>query len=103
MNQTEDQAALFNNWDYGSFLILSQKHPIFIDMRNIIYSDENFIEYQKISEGRDDWKQIIEKYKIKYILLNQKANNRLIAKLNTESQWVNVLKDENAILFKKKD
>ena len=30
LNQTEDQAALFNNWDYGSFLILSQKHPIFI-------------------------------------------------------------------------
>ena len=103
LNKTEDIAPLFNNWDYGSYLILSQKHPIFIDTRNIIYSDKEFFEYQKMVEGHDDWKQIIEKYKIKYILLNKKMNSLIIAKLKTESQWENVLMDENAILFEKKN
>ncbi len=103
LNQTKDSEPLFNDWEYGSFLILEQKHKIFIDTRNIIYGQNEFSEYLTVVEAKNGWENILVKYKIKYVLLNRKLRSKLIENLNATSIWKSVVVDNEIILFKKKD
>jgi hypothetical protein len=102
LNQTKDSDPVFNAWEFGSYFTLEQKHPIFIDTRNIIFTDEEFEECLKIIETRNDWELVLSKYKVRYIALNRKESGHLISVLNHSSNWENVLMDDESILFQKK-
>lgn len=101
LNQTKDNDPIFNDWEYGSFLTLEQKHPIFIDTRNIIYGRVEFQEYLNVISAEKNIDLILQKYKIKYILLNRKIRNNLITKLNSSADWKSVLVDNETILYRK--
>lgn len=103
LNGTQDQDPVFNDWEYGSFLILSQKHPIFIDTRNIIYGKNEFDEYQRVVEVSGGWETVLEKYKIKYVLLNRKLRGNLISELNRTRRWNNVLMSDETVLFQRQN
>lgn len=102
LNNTVDNDPVFNDWNYGSFLILVQKHRIFFDTRNIIYDDGGFIEYQNVVEANFAWAEILHKYKIKYLILNKELREKLIQILNKSSEWKKVMEDQNTVLFIRK-
>lgn len=103
LNATKDNHALFNSWEYGSALILLQKHPIFLDTRNIIYTQENFEEYVKIMNAGDGWEDLLGKYKIHYILLGKKDQNSILSVLNSSVKWESIIVTKDAVLFQRKD
>lgn len=103
LNNTKDSDPVFNDWEYGSFLILAQKHPIFIDTRNIIYDRSEFGEYSTVIVGNSGWDKILDKYKIRYVLLNRKLRTNLIEKLNSSLRWKSVVVDSETILFQRKN
>ncbi|MGZ3788331.1 MAG: hypothetical protein ACXVLQ_07390 [Bacteriovorax sp.] len=103
LNETKDNGPVFNDWEYGSFLILAQKHPIFIDTRNIIYGKKDFLDYVKVATAEEGWERVLEKYKIKYILLNRKIRAHLIEKLNASSEWSGVVMNDETVLYQKKN
>lgn len=102
LENTNDADPVFNDWEYGSFLILSQKHPIFIDTRNIIYTREGFAEYLSVVSAKSNWESILSKYKIKYILLNAKLRQTLISKIENSKNWEMVKVDNESVLYKRK-
>jgi hypothetical protein len=103
LNQTPDNDPVFNDLEYGSFLILLQKHPIFIDTRNIIYGNEHFAEYLKVTSAESSWPLILNKYKITYILLNKSLSKKLIEQVNDSLDWEFVKEDINAVLYRKRN
>jgi hypothetical protein len=101
LNETADTSPVFNDWDYGSYLMLEQKHPIFIDTRNIIYSDESFKEFSDVCLAEANWSLILEKYKVKYVLLEKKQRTKLINQL-LAAGWKIVLMNDETVLFEKR-
>jgi hypothetical protein len=45
LSRTPDKDPVLNDWEYGSFLALTQPHPYFIDTRNIVFSSSDFETY----------------------------------------------------------
>jgi hypothetical protein len=93
---------VFNDWEYGSYFILAQKHRIYIDTRNIIYSRESFNEYLNIVNGVTNWESSLEKYKFKYIVVNKKTSSKLITLISMSKKWDELKEESDAVLFVKK-
>jgi len=90
---------VFNDWEYGGFLILAQPHPIFIDTRNIIYDQGAFQTYLNVVEALPGWQDILNQYKIKYIILNKKIRQPLIQLIQKKAEWKMLAEDEFTILY----
>lgn len=103
LNETQDSDPIFNEWEYGSFLILFQKHRIFADTRNIIFNSENVAEYFAVTSADNSWETILQKYKIKYILINVKLKALLVSKIINSKNWEMVKIENESILFKRKE
>jgi hypothetical protein len=43
--------AILNDFNLGSFLMLELPNPIYLDTRNIIYTDKEFLDYEKTLKG----------------------------------------------------
>ena len=93
---------ILNDWEYGSYLLYSLKNPILVDARNIIYSQEDYIEFAKVLEGEDSWVAGTNKYKFEFILLDKKIRQNLIEKINFSGDWKLALENEDTILFQRK-
>ena len=100
LSTTSDNDPVFNDWDYGSFLSLSQPHRYFIDTRNIIFSRADFQTYLGVVNGRPGWETVLAKYKIRYVLLSKSLRENFIAKLSESSQWRKVLENDDTVLFR---
>jgi len=101
LSNTNDQEPVFNDWDYGSYLSLSQNHKYFIDTRNIIFNEYYFGEYVKIINAEDGYLNKLEHYKIKYIILDKTLRQKLIASLNQNKSWKIVQESNQTILYEK--
>ena len=66
---------IFNNYGHGGFLIyeLFPDQKVFIDGRADMYGDEFIWEYLEITNGREDWKELFDKYMIDYALVDTRA------------------------------
>jgi hypothetical protein len=67
---TQD-GTIFNSWQFGSDLILTQKNKIFIDTRNIIYTDKVNEEYEGFMAKPNHYSYIITKYNLRYFVIHK--------------------------------
>ncbi len=82
------QGPIFNQFEFGSYFILKLKNKIFMDTRNVIYSDQQFREYKKIISGIQSI-ELLKKYNMKIIAVESKAK-QLIDIIQKNDDW-NVL------------
>lgn len=66
---------IFNEYDWGGYLIftLYPEHRVFIDGRQDLYSPEITEEYLKIMNFENNYNEILDKYKIKFLLLRKNS------------------------------
>lgn len=102
LEKTTNDGPIFNEWEYGSFLILMQEHKIFGDTRNIIYNNENVLEYRKVISGVAGWDKILNKYKIRYVLVNVNKGSELIKKMIDSKKWELVTQEKETVLYERK-
>ena len=99
IQRSGSSAAIFNDWEYGSYLMYSLPNKILIDSRNIIYSDADFSRYSSIVAGDDSWQNFMRENQIGFILLNRKLRPVLINKINNSLEWNLLFEDENSVLY----
>jgi hypothetical protein len=66
---------MFNHYNYGGFLVY-QFYPdqkVFIDGRADMYGDDFIWEYMTINNGGENWKELFDKYRIDYAILDKQA------------------------------
>jgi hypothetical protein len=102
LNRTNDSFPVFNEWELGSYLILKQKHPIFIDTRNIIYGEKEFNIYQAIITGKSSWEFYLSQYNIHYVVVKKSENKSLYSEISNSLNWKSALEENNIILYSKK-
>ena len=95
-------APIFSDLEYTSFLELAQPNKVFFDIRNEIFSDEDYADYLTVLRANRNWESILDRYGVEFALLNKKADARLVSALQSAKQWKILGQNEEAVLFIKK-
>jgi hypothetical protein len=90
-------APIWNDYNWGGYLVWrgNARYPVGIDGRaETLYSNQVFLDYLRVWQGRDGWKEIVQRSPAKYALLRRDAATR-IDKL---PGWRQVFRDDVATL-----
>lgn len=105
-NLDVESIKLYNEYDYGSYLIL-RDIPVFIDSRADLYTPEFnegvnvFSEHSKIANGEVHYEPTFEKYGITHVLLkNDSLTNLIISNTDTEN-YTQLYTDEYFTLYQR--
>ena len=93
---------LFTTDQWGGYLIYRfyPRHPVFFDGRSDMYGEEIMKDYLKLVNLEFDWKSVIDKYRIEWMLLP--FDLPLPAALKDLPEWKVVYDDHRAIIFVRK-
>lgn len=96
----DNPGPVFNDWNYGGDLALSQKNPYFIDSRNVIFSDMTFSLYTEFMADPEKGFKKIEKFEFQFFLIGDRYP---IAQtwLQASAKFRPVLRDRAATLYQR--
>jgi hypothetical protein len=103
IRQSGKDCPIFNTWETGSFLLLTVPNKIFIDARNIIYSKDQFQEYENASQAKVGWEGYLNRYRACFAVLDKSVNTSLISAIRLEKDWRFVLEENGNVLFERID
>lgn len=98
----ENSSILFTESEIAGYIVLETKNKTFLDSRNTIFSDEILIDYNKILFDSSKSDDLLNKYKIKRILLS-KVGYPIIEKLKSCNNWEISFENNNFIYFERLD
>lgn len=92
---------MFNNDEFGDYIIYAAwpKYKVFFDGRFDMYGEGRMKEYLKVTRVQPGWKDVLEKYKIDWIIYN--ANSPLSLFLMERDDWKLIYADKVANIFVK--
>lgn len=90
---------MFNRLLWGAYLIyeLYPEYKVAFDGRTQVYGDELLREYCKVHFLGSDWRKILEKYKVNFIIW--KRRSPLTQVLTKNKDWRLIYKDKLAVIF----
>jgi hypothetical protein len=99
MDKQSLKGNLFTTDQWGGYLIYRfyPRYPVFFDGRSDMYGEEIMKDYLKLVNLEYDWKNVIEKFKIEWMLLP--FDVPLAAALKDLREWKVVYDDHHAIIF----
>jgi hypothetical protein len=101
IRESSHHGTVFADWIYGSFLMLEQPNRIFLDTRNIIYSDSEVQEFTRIINGDPAWRDFFSRYGVDFVVL-EKPRSNLANALSQDPAWTLSVENENTLLFQRK-
>ena len=99
LNQNPQQGHMFNEFDWGGYLLLklSPRQQIFMDGHTHIYGEALTREYETVVSLREDWKEILEKYDIEWSIVRA---NSPAAQALLHANWQILYQDDTAIILR---
>lgn len=96
------EGRIFNSYNWGGYLIgeLYPQHRVFIDSRADLYGDDFIHEYLKAYFVRPNWREPLDKYGVKYVLIEE--NSPLATLLRASGEWRVLYADPVAVLLERK-
>ena len=100
LNQHPPQGYMFNEFDWGGYLLLnlSPRQQIFMDGHTHIYGETLTREYETVMTLGEGWKDILEKYDIEWAITRIGSP---IARALEKENWTILYQDDTAIIFHK--
>ena len=95
-----ENGPIFNEFEFGSYFILKLPNKIFMDSRNIIFSDDAYKNYALVMRGEDGWEKVLDKYDIKLVAMSLKRN-RIRASLASSPHWEIIYADSDYFLARR--
>lgn len=100
LEENPPDGNLFNSYNWGGVLMfLLPDIPVFVDGRTDLYGDDFLRAYFRSYLGASDWQDILEKYDIQTVILEDE--NALATLLREAETWQIVYQDDQAIIFEK--
>jgi hypothetical protein len=98
IRESKLRGPVLADWIYGSFLMLDQPNPIFLDTRNIIYTDEQFQTLTRVLNAEPGWREFLARYGVAFVVL-QKPSAALAQALRQDPAWELLAEDRHTLLF----
>lgn len=94
-----DMGPVFNYFPWGGYLLyrLWPGHQVFIDGQTDFYGESLTREYERVISLRKDWNEILDKYRIQWILIPSEA--KLTKALEVHPEWTKKYQDDTAVIF----
>jgi hypothetical protein len=92
---------MFNSDEFGDYLIFSAwpAYRVFMDGRSDMYGEKHGREYLQVARGLPGWKNVFEKYDIRWVFFETKSP--LTALLQEQNEWQAIYSDSLATIFVK--
>lgn len=99
LNQTRPEGRMFNKYSWGGYLIYALDPPakVFIDGRADMYGEKIFGDYQKIVGLDEQAEQLLETYRIAWVLYP--TDSALVRYLKISRKWRAIYSDETASIL----
>ncbi len=101
LNENNIKGNMFNYSDWGSYIIweLWPEYSPFFATRMHIVPREIWNDYLIVHNGKVGWEDVLEKYNISLVLLNNNENSYVIEVMRNSGNWQEILSDPAGILF----
>jgi hypothetical protein len=73
---------------------------MFIDSRMDAYSNDIIQDYLSVLYGKDNWRDVLDHYQIKWIFLS--PDKPVCHLLETQPEWESIYKDSNALIYRRR-
>ncbi len=95
------QGNMFNEYDFGTYIIYSAypQYKVFIDGRAEMYGTDRFKDYYRIQKIRPGWENILEKYNVNFMMINNDSTLSKFLLINND--WKLIYSDAVADIFVK--
>lgn len=90
---------IFNEYDWGGYLIF-HNIPVFVDGRQDLYAPSVIEEYLKVMNFEDEWEKILNKYKVRFLLLKRTSP---LARILEKIGFKRIYSDNISIIFERKE
>jgi tetratricopeptide (TPR) repeat protein len=89
---------MYNEYEWGGYLIwrFFPQRKVFMDGRTVVYGEEIYQDWMRISEGRENWQETLDKYGVNFLILNYQKNRA--ASFWKEKRWVPIYWDDYALV-----
>lgn len=100
LNQNPQQGRMFNEFDWGGYLLLklSPRQPIFMDGHTHIYGEALTREYERIISLGDGWQDILDWYQIQWVIVRTGST---VARGLQGNNWKVLYQDETSIILRR--
>lgn len=96
------QGNLLNDYNWGGLLIFEARQiPVFVDGRTDLYGDDFLKAYFRALLGASDWREVIEKYAIQTVFLEDET--ALTTLLREDERWEVVYEDDQAVILQRRE
>jgi hypothetical protein len=102
IRRENDPRPIFNQFEVGSFLIYALPNKIYVDTRNIIFSEADFRSYHAITRGEPAWDEALEKFGFGWVLVDANDCSGLLAKLGQSKRWIKRGQERSVVLYQEK-
>jgi hypothetical protein len=96
---------IFSRFEWGEYLgwSLAPNYKIFMDGRIEIYPDQVWQDFSAITRGRADWEDILDRYKVDYLVLDSSGFNAdLLPQVRESTVWIEEEAAGSAVLFRRR-
>jgi hypothetical protein len=94
---------IFSRFEWGEYLSweLGPRYQVFMDGWIEMFPDEVWAEYASVTTGRSNWEQILDRYQVDYLLLDQTyhRDTGLLAHVEQSLFWERCFEAGDALLF----
>jgi hypothetical protein len=90
---------IYNQYGWGGYLIkrLYPNYRVYIDGRADVYGDAFMIEAMRTYDGREGWKEPLDRLSISTVLVSPDAP--IASLLRVDGEWKTAYEDEQAVIF----
>lgn len=104
LQRSQETGRIFCRLEWGACLswALFPSHQVFLDGRIDIFPDNVWQEYYAVTEVRADWEEILDRYGVNYLVLDNRMHGNLIAVVERSPRWQRTLEQGPARLYERR-
>lgn len=94
---------VFNYFPWGGYLLYREwpRTRVFIDGQTDFYGEALTREYETVLTGMTGWQEVLNRYSIDWVLWP--AGDELVGRLTQTGQWVELYRDDTAVILRKQE
>lgn len=103
VKERDEPTRVFTRFEWGEFLTWTLPHErsIFMDGRMENYPPQVWDEYFVVTSGEAGWQDILDRYRVDFLLLDRQFHSRLIQRASSAGGWTVCGDTGRAVLFQR--
>jgi hypothetical protein len=103
LRRSDPGGNVFSRFEWASYFTFTAApdYKVFMDVRIDMYPDQVWEEYARVTLGQDGWQEILDRYRVNYLVLDAGYHQRtgLLARVEASDRWQQTCRAGDVLLF----